>query len=300
MEILTHKNLILGFIRQDLENKAHLKQIRQILENENSVFLSSKKFFSSIKEELGEEYEEEYKRLFTKFSDFGNSIASSPNSQNFDDEFIHLFTNTPSNVILALSLNDPSPAIKQAIPKIAVFTQQKKPNYHWLVVNLAICSPFTLSVDEANFTTDSEIDTFFDDLFSIPKKIESVTIFDDYHKNVFTHNKYNKIKKEKIYYCTSQKSEKNNTLIPPKEIYEFLTNNTEKKKFTRVILKTIPLGSHTRRIIFEGFVVNPDIDLSSLNRTDKKMWSVHIRFSKKLADDMIEISRGADYKQYKP
>ncbi len=45
---------------------------------------------------------------------------------------------------------------------------------------------------------------------------------------------------------------------------------------------------HTRKIIFEGFVVNPDIDFWQLNRTDKKVWSIHIRFNEHKAKQIIQ------------
>lgn len=293
MKILTHKDLILGFLKQNLANKEHQKQIRQILDNENSVFILSKKFFTFIREELTEDYLHEYERIVTKLSDSGVSVKSSETSENFEDEILHIFSSLKDNVVVSISCDQPSQEIQNAIPNIAILSQQQKPNYHWLVVNLAILHPFTLSVDEIDFSNDAETDKFFDDLFFIPKNISTLTIFDDYY-NVDRHNKYAKIANNKnifVYYCTGNhqtKSDLNGKFN--KDKFKIL-----KKKFPKLELWTKNRGAHARRIVFEGFIVNPDIDLDLLNKTDNKMWSVHIRFTEVRANEIIRIK----YKDYR-
>jgi len=288
MEILVYKDLILEYIRN---NESEAKNLfKKILDNENSILLYSKKFIEFLENEIDKtpksrelvRFQSFVDRLQKVNSDKRPNKPSSDTSNHFNDEFIHLFANTPSNVVLALSLNDPSPAIKQAIPKIAVFSEQKKRNYHWLVVNLAICSPFTLSVDEANFKYNHEIDTFFDDLFSIPKRIESVTIFDDYLDSV-SDKKYNNIKNSNICYCMRLQNHPDNKTTIDAALKKLSEN------FPNSQLRRNGHGSHTRRIIFEGFVVNPDIAINQAKVPTNKIWSIHIRFGEELAKTMLAI-----------
>lgn len=302
MKLLIYKDLILSYIRQEYDNDEHMSLIQKILYNENSVFLYSLKFINFLEREIGDN-----SRHYNRFTSFvtkiqkemqqkGN-ITSSQTSQCFDDEILHIFSTTQDNVVVVIASNQPSQEIQNAIPNIAVLSQQQKPNYHWLVVNLAILHPFTLSVDEIDFDNDAQTDKFFDDLFSIPRTISEVTIFDDYY-NVNEHNKYAKIAKPKnvfVLYCTQnhyRKSDWNGNFNADK--YNILKAN-----FSKFNLSTKDKGSHTRRIIFEGFIINPDIDLGLLNKTDKKMWSVHIRFSEERAGEIIEI-RNKDYKKFNP
>ncbi len=313
MKVLIHKDLILGFIKQNLKDKEQQLQINQIFNNKNLVFLFSKNFFSFIEKEIEEKYREEFIYLVNKLRDgkfdeftpkintsktsidfedeFDGKVNTSGKSKTFEEEFIEIFNTATNNVVLALSLNTPSPAIKQAIPQIAIFTQQKKPNYHWLVVNLAICSPFTLSVDEADFKNDTQTDKFFDDLFSIPKKIESATIFDDFQ--VFKDKKYFMLKNSNVSYCTRLKGKPEN----------IETLNTQLKllkiEFSESSLWRKDEGSHTRRIVFEGFVVNPDIAINQAKVSTNKIWSIHIRFGEELAKTMLAI-RDKEYQEYKP
>lgn len=66
MDILLYKDLICNFLNQTIDNKEHLLQIKKILENENSIFLYSKKFFQFIKDELGDDYLEDYQSFVKK------------------------------------------------------------------------------------------------------------------------------------------------------------------------------------------------------------------------------------------
>ncbi len=304
MKILTYKDLILTYIRQDYADSEQKSLIKKIFYNENSVFLYSKKFVLFLENEIDKsDNSREYVRFqnfvdkIQKESQKKGNVKSAETSSNFDEEFLHIFSTTQDKVVVSISCNKPNQEIQTQIPNIAVLSQQRKPNYHWLVVSLAILHPFTLSVDELDFKNNTQIDTFFDDLFSIPKKITSVAIFDDYY-NVSGHNKYYKIAKQKdiyvSYYTVNHfnKTDYNGNLNNDK--YKIL-----KTVFPKLELQTKNKGSHTRRIVFEGFIVNPDIDLDMLNKKDNKMWSVHITFNESHANEIIKISNN-DYIKFKP
>jgi hypothetical protein len=269
MKILTHKDLILGFIKQNLVDKEHQKQIHQILDNENSVFLFSKKFFSFIKEELGEEYQHEYERLLTKFSDFGYSIASSPNSQNFDDEILHILAATQDRVVISIACNQPSREVQNSISNIAVLSQQQKPNYHWLVVKLAILHPNKVTVNCFDFQTNGEIKAFFDGIFSIPKQITIVNIFDRQTTD-FNHNRFDSIRTTKSikYFTFAHK-------------YIIQDIDTIKGFFNRVKIFTTRTKNitHGRRVLFENLVLISDNDFNNLNVGED--WNIDIQYSEK-------------------
>lgn len=269
MKILTHKDLILGFIKQNLGDKEHQKQIHQILDNENSVFLFSKKFFLFIKEELGEEYQHEYERLLTKFSDFGHSIASSPNSQNFDDEILHMLAATQDKVVISIACNQPSQEVQNSIPNIAILSHQQKPNYHWLVVKLAILHPNKATVNCFDFQTNDEIKAFFDGIFSIPKQITIVNIFDRQTTD-FNHNRFDSIRTTKSikYFTFAHK-------------YIIQDIDTIKDFFKRVKIFTTKTKNitHGRRLLFENFVVISDNDFNNLNEGED--WNIDIQYSEK-------------------
>lgn len=303
MNILLYEDVIVHYLsnrnREDNNNLDGM--VRAIMENKNSVFLFSKKLLTLLENKV--EKKDMYQKFLTKLTNLREkklaiNYESSEETTSFEEEFVRIYKIHTSRVLITIALEEPSLTIKQITnDRIAVLSQQQKPNYHWLVVNLAILHPFTLSVDEIDFDNDAQTDKFFDDLFSIPRTISEVTIFDDYY-NLGKHNKYAKIAKPKnvfVHYCTKnhyKETDGNNNLNGGK--YSFLKEN-----FPKLNLHTKNRGSHTRRIIFEGFIINPDIDLDLLNKTGKKMWSVHIRFSEERAGEIIEI-RNKDYKKFNP
>lgn len=283
MKILTHKDLILGFIKQNLENKEHQKQIRQILDNENSVFLYSQKFFAFIKESVGIDELDMFQNLLKQFIDYGQNIKSSSNPQNFDDEILHIFSATKDNVVVSISCNQPSQEIQNAIPNIAVLSQQQKPNYHWLVVNLAILHPNKVTVNYFDFQTDNEIRAFFDDIFKIPRQLSVISIFDRQTAD-FRHNRFDTIR--------TTKSVRYYTFAHRNFIYDI---STIKDFFRRVNIFTTKIKkiTHGRRLLFENVVIISDNDFNNLNIDED--WNIDIQYSEK--DFQNWLSRFREYRE---
>ena len=282
MKILTHKDLILGFLKQNLANKEHQKQIRQILDNENSVFILSKKFFTFIREELTEDYLHEYERIVTKLSDSGVSVKSSETSENFEDEILHIFSSLKDNVVVSISCDQPSQEIQNAIPNIAILSQQQKPNYHWLVVNLAILHPNSVQVRNYDFTEDSQVDIFFNDVFYIPRKIENVSIFDDACN--LKHKKFDFLSKRRsdinVFYYTAKLENASS-----QQRFKSLQAIFNAKMFGK------PKGGHEREINFEGIVIIPTNDFWMLNIKDDKKWTISILYNKEEAQKSLEYAK---------
>jgi len=279
MKILTHKDLILGFIKQNLENKQHQKQVRQILDNENSVFLYSQKFFAFIKESIEPDELDTFQNLLKQFSDYGQNIKSLSTSQTFNEEFLHIFSTTQDKVVISISCNKPNQEIQTQIPNIAVLSQQRKPNYHWLVVSLAILHPNPILVRNYDFENDKEVDEFFFDIFSIPKSIRFVSIFDDACN--FQHNKFAFLSKKKVsvlYYTVKL------NITDSKQRFDNLKKSFSVKMFAK------PKGGHEREINFEGIIIIPTNDFWMLNITDGKKWSISVLYNE------IEAQKSLDYK----
>ncbi len=178
MELLLYKDLIINFISQSLENENHQRLIGKIFANEDSLFIYSRKFLEFIKDELGEEFSDEFNSLFTKLSDYGLNIKSSENPNSFDEEFLHIYESFFNNVILAISYEEPPESILNEIPNMGIISYSEKPNYHWLVTQLAVLHPNKVTVSCLDFATNLEIKQFFDGVFRIPKFISRMNIFD--------------------------------------------------------------------------------------------------------------------------
>jgi len=287
MKILTYKDLILAYIRKDYADSEQKSLIEKIFYNENSVFLYSKKFVQFLENEIDRsENSREYPRFLAfvdkiqkEFQKKGN-LKSAETSENFDEEFLHIFSTTQDKVVVSISCNQPSQEIQHTIPNIAILSQQRKPNYHWLVVNLAILHPNPILVRNYDFENDKEVDKFFFDIFSIPKHIGGVSIFDDACN--FQHNKFLFLSKNKIavWYYTVKFG-----ITKSIEIF-----NNLKKKFSSVKMFGKPNGGHEREINFEGIIVIPTNDFWMLNITNGKKWSIFVSYSES------EAKKSLDYK----
>jgi hypothetical protein len=270
MDILLYKDIILNFIAKTFSSKAYEIQVKQIFENEGSSFVYSKKYFEFIQKEVQPEDEQFFFDLVRKISDSGNNIVSSTNPSNYDEEFLHINASHQNQVKVKITYTLPAKALISQIPNIAVLTEQKKPNYHWLAINIAIAQPNTLTLRNFDFCTNEDVDRFFYDLWSIPDAVRGVTIFDDNCN--FQHNKFKLLKEKKIrvFYHTSR--------LPH-------TENCNRFKEMGHIFSSYQMfikqkGCHEREIIFEGFIINPTHDFWNLEvGTSAPKWSIHIQYN---------------------
>lgn len=254
MELLFYKDLIIDFVSQKIKPVEHQRLANKIFENENSVFLYSKKFFQFIEEELGEEYADEFRAIVTKIGDSGENIKSSELTTTFDEEFLHIYHSFSKNVLISISYSEPSKPILQKIPNIAVISKRKKPNYHWLVTQLAILHPNKVTVKSLNFKKDSEVKQFFDDIFKIPKNISRMNIFDR-QTNRFTHNLFDSFKNtSSVFYYTLDNK------------WNSLNKNTVKNAFKKITIHATKNKDdvHSRKLIFEGFELTSHHDFNDL------------------------------------
>lgn len=204
----------------------------------------------------------------------------------FDEEFTRIYTLSKANIVLNICYENPSDIVLNTVPNVAVLSKQTKPNAHWLLVQLAIAHPNTITVRQHDFSSDIEVDAFFDQLFSIPKKLNTVTIFDDNCN----------FKHQKFAYLTSNKTKgQYNTAVLAR------SENDSRYKAMKLILPGFLLfgqkgGCHEREIIFEGLIVNPTHDFFMLTISDAKKWSIHLQYAPIEANKSLAYS--LTYKRY--
>ncbi len=251
MEILIYKDLIINFVSQRLKNKDQQKLISKIFSNDDSVFVYSKKFFQFIKDELGDDFTDEINALITKLSDNrSNNIKSSDNSQNFDEEFLHIYRTHNKNVLVPISYSQLSELVSNQIHNFAIISEIQKPNFHWLVTQLAVLHPNKVTVKYSDFATNAEVNDFFNNVFRIPKLISKMAIFDR-ESNTFNHGKFDSFRNTaSVFYYT---------LNHP-------SFQSIRGSFKKVSILTIgnPHRLHQRKLVFEGFVLTSNHSFSEL------------------------------------
>lgn len=280
MKILAYKDLILAYIRKDYADDEQKSLVEKFFYNENSIFLYSQKFIKLLESEIDKSersreivrFEAFVKKIQNEHQDKRPFVETSKTSKTIEDEFIEIFLATQDNIVVSISCNQPSQEIQTQIPNIAVLSQQQKPNYHWLVVNLAILHPNTVQLRNYDFKTDKEVDELFYNIFSIPKNIRSVSIFDDACN--LQHKKFDFLIEKRIsvlYYTVKL------NILDSKQRFDDLRKKLSVKMFGK------PKGGHEREINFEGIIIIPTNDFWMLNVTDDKKWSISISYNEEEA-----------------
>lgn len=279
MEVLLYKDVILNYISHKITNADHRRLIRKILENDNSKFLYSKQFFELIKKDLPSEYETEFFALVTKFNDYGKNIKSSQASTNFDEEILSIYDNSTENLSICIAYSKPDSKILNHIPNIAILSECEKPNYHWLVTQLAVNHPNKVTVKWSDFKDNNQIQQFFNDIFKIPKRISRVNIFDRYKR--FAHTKFNSFKDtcNVSYFTLYIRSE------------YFQDEILIKRHFRKVRIHTTANKdiAHGRRIVFENILVKTDNSFENLDLPGD--WDIDIQISPADVADWMSICR---------
>jgi hypothetical protein len=275
MDILLNKDIVVKFLSKNISDKDLVKQVKRILENENSVFLYSSKYLSFIKNELIENFEDEYQDFLKFISDNGYSIKSSL-SNSYEDEFFNLYTNS-KNKVMATFLYEKDEILLKSIQNLVILSQQKKPNYDWLVTQLAILHPNPIVVDCHDFLDNNSVVVFFEDLFRIPKSISEINIFDR-QTSTFLHNLFDKIINR--YFIKYYTLEHKNFSSDVKSIKNFFRK-------VKIFITKISKVTHGRRIVFENITIISDNDFNNL--TYSEPWEISIRYSKKIANNWLSF-----------
>lgn len=283
MEILLYKDIILNFLTKSFSTSDYYKQVKKVIENDNSKILYSKKFFELIKNDLDEDFVLEFQSLFTRISDLGTNITSSATSNTFEEEFIHIYNESTTDVVAAIKCDAPTSTLLRAINNIALLYQQEEYNYHWIVIDIAIAHPRKTSLHNYNFKFDAEIDNFFSNIFKIPKQITVIDVFNTQCN--LEHKKFDSlINNPSIRYINYLTTQKKGQRGDNDEEYRLIKEKFGKKGKMHI---THPNNAHGRRIICHNIIIYSDEDFWNLqvNRSD---WSIDIQYCEETASKWTE------------
>ncbi|MGI4885677.1 MAG: hypothetical protein ACRYFR_12025 [Janthinobacterium lividum] len=287
MEILLFNDVLIALVKQSFDNAEHKVIVNKILSNENSVFIYSKKMLELLKESLDEQDMPNFQAIVTKLGDVGNNLPSSSTSVNMEEEASHLNSLSRSATILNIAYKNP---IVATLPKVAIVSEHSKPNYHWLVCNLAILHPNKVTVNCWDFTNNTQIKHFFNYIYSLSKLFNSVNVFDTQCN--LDHDKFDSIiRKTQINYYT-RKAHSNRNPMGDEDNFDLLKNKfiSNFKMFTVESRR-----AHGRRIVFNDVVVTIDNDYWNLI-TDAQDWSIDVQISATDASQWLQ--RTSFYRQF--
>lgn len=283
MEILLYKDLILNYIQRDDTKKEVSKWVKKIYENEHSVFLYSKPYIAHVQAAVQEDDEDMFQNWAKQLMDQPAPKYVDTVSKDFDESFLWLHKESKNAVVAAFAETEPCSNVLNAISNIIIWSKSEKPNYHWIMSQLAVQHPVAIKVNYFDFKNDAAVDAFFNDVFNIPRKIAEVSIFDNYYN--LDHAKFNSIKRCFVKYYTGKRE------MPDKK-------TTIKKAFPKSRIFTVhPSKAHGRRIIFENIMLSTDNDFRELEVTKQNDWYILVEYGEIEVQKWLQ--RGTIYVEYR-
>lgn len=279
MKILFYKDLLIKFfVLQNLPD-VYQKQMNKILYNENSEFIHSRKYLEHLKAEFGPGNENLYQAIALRLIDSNGQVTTLNNSPDFDSEFIQLNNLFVSKVLFKLAYNQTA----FQLTNLAILTNQNKPNFDWLVVQLAISHPYKVTLTCDDFSSNQQVTEYFDTIFSIYERLSEVFIFNT-HCNL-DHDRLNSIIGKIVNYYTHYHRYDN--LLNKRELIKTFGQRT------KMYVALDNALAHGRRIVFENIIITPDNDFWNLdiNASD---WSIDVQYSQK--DSTNWLSRRSNYR----
>jgi hypothetical protein len=295
MHILMYADFIIPFLEANNKklpkDDEHLRRC-MILNPQNRI-LFSKKYLEFAEQLLsGNRYLLDFQMFFLELMDgpsnrFEN-LPCSETSTSFKEEFLHLARNNSFEFQLAIS-ESPVPEF----PKMVCYSQLDKPNYHWTLTQLAAFH--MVSVHRRDFAGQKYIDVFFDDLFSLPIKMNEVYYFDRKCSNSCRHNYFRKLKSinhpVNVYTFGSKFENKMNVHFSASDFSKLKSNlNTALGNSLRLFYTHANNLSHDRKILFNYLTIEPNHDFGELKMTNTT-WKVDLTYSQDLYHSQIERTK---------
>lgn len=252
----------------------------QLIQNPKNTIILSTKYVSFLElafPNTHENYNQFCSLILEIMDNKSKSIASCPNSTNITEEFIHLCSSITTDFFIPISDN-----ILLPVPKTASIKAIQKPNFHWAYCELA--AKHHVYIEHQDFTTDPGIQTFFDQLFSFPHKINTVYYFDRYAKNTPQHNYFNSLSGkgypiEVFTYGISRISNGRGVRYTAEELatlkQDILNKFGAPCKVSQTPSKVL---IHERRIMFNNLIIDANEDFCKLKR-HVLTWRIDISFS---------------------
>ncbi|MDV6170012.1 hypothetical protein R1T16_16355 [Flavobacterium sp. DG1-102-2] len=187
-----------------------------------------------------------------------------------DDEFINLAINSPETMTIPVTATD-TKNLKSSVPNILVLDRISPINIEWIKYELLTKNRFVVSCH--NFTCNTEIKSFVESIFKLPRIIREVSIFDRERYNVF----FSIFKNKHIHYYTRLDRK---TTIPDlhdsqKELRKQLGGKL--KLYYSRDSKLI----HERKVLFEGLLVTFDNSHVNTNISEPT-WEISVLYDPSL------------------
>ncbi len=296
LDILLYKDVIINYLvnfKKLLKNDFDLFVITIICNPENR-FIMTKEYFNFLELyflEFFDEHLEKFQVLYTELSDNSriyrdlDKVIRSSETQSFDEEFQFIFKEYPHflKIILCLKRND---FLKKFDFFICEIENSVRPNVNWICLRLAANREFIIY--NYHFESQLQIQHFLADVFSLPKSLLTVQIFDNY---VNTNNVCFDLIASKgpdVEYYSSKIINQN--LLTKSELQ--LKKNEIRKKFSnnaKYFVTTNFKLTHRRRIIFNNIIIGFDHDFQFLQLGNH--WFINVNLSdKNFYEEMSNVS----------
>jgi len=247
------------------------KKIFDLLYNTSSEICFSRNYIEFLEKEVSNK--DAFEALIRELYDTNRiKIENTPLKKNSDEEFIEIATNAKVPLLIPI-INDDSNNLINKVPFLTVIQKAIPVNRHWITLELLSAS--FCNVSYQNFKNDAEINSFIQSVFSIPKYIRNVTVFDrDQNSNLLS-----TLKGHHIYFFTFLNAGRNNELYR-KQVKKDLQKTLGGK--LKLYYTNNPRQLHERKIIFEDILIT--IDNAHINLTvAEPTWEIFITYNKEKA-----------------
>lgn len=270
--------------RSSFPKKDNERAIVSLFENENNLFLISKKLLGEI-EKLAHG-NPAFESFITPFlthiieNRSLNIAASNDAKGNFEiiksmDFNYKLLNVKKSDLYFDIALNERSSLNGN---KSIIIEKIDKPNFHWLTFNLACYNPQPVVLRYADFQSNNQIEQTFSFLLECVQKPSFVDIYD---KQVnLNHNLFDGIKsKLRINYYTGFGRGIDENIEKTQIIKKYFSNVKVLKAKSKYI--------HERKIVIKSLVIECDDDFWNLS-VDRPNWKIDITYCQSVTSKLAE------------
>ena len=248
----------------DHKNYLNSKKIFDIVYNSSNILCFTKQYISLLENAISNR--DAFEALIKELSDANRiEVENNESKDNLQDEFLEIFHKSKISLLLPVVLNDNNNLLNH-VPFLIVVNKALPINKHW--IGLELLSKNICSICYQEFNDDTEIPSLFQNLFTIPKYLRDIYIFDREQ----TPSLLNEIKSKNIKYYTFLKSGKNNE-FSRKQIKHDLKKNLGGK--LKLYYTSNPRKLHERKIIFEDILISIDNSRNNLT-TSEPTWEINV------------------------
>ncbi|MCS3801432.1 hypothetical protein [Niastella sp. OAS944] len=252
-------------------NYKNNRKLFNIIYNSTTSICLSRKFIDLIEENVSNR--DAFQALIKELQDENRlKIERTVPKNTLMQEFIEIAKTAKVPLLIPVTIKDVNNLIG-IIPFLTIFEHATPINRHWLIIELL--SKNICNVSYQNFKTDKEIIKFFKEVFSIPKYITTVSIFDREQNTVYLSS----IKGKHIEFYTIQSGGKQNEHIR-KQTKKQLINSLGGK--VKLFYTSDPRKLHERKVIFENIILTIDNSLNNITVAEPT-WELTITYDSEKA-----------------